>query len=220
MNNAIELPRYAVSEHDHKVTTTSLMVAEVFEKRHDHVLRDIQKINAPKSGAIEERGLPKFGESYDPVAEFWRLNFEPRTYVNEQNKAQPMVEMTKDGFTLLVMGYGGEKALLFKIAYIAEFNRMAALLAGDDYRRAGIAEARYFERYPTNRLIRAKAMSGEPYWYIAKLAGCAAATVGNAVRRMVRWGLIDARLLKSARSGCGKLWAARRKFHNQLDFGF
>ena len=33
-----------------------------------------------------------------------------------------MYLMTKDGFTLLVMGYSGEKAMKFKIAYIQRFN--------------------------------------------------------------------------------------------------
>ena len=209
MNDLIQLPLGVVSEHGRKIITNSLMVADVFGKKHLHVLRDIQQLGESKSGFSSAQ-----------IAEFWRLNFELSSYVSEQNKTLPMYEMTKDGFTLLVMGYSGEKAMLFKIAFIAEFNRMAARLVGDDYRRASIAEARYFQRHPTNRLIRAKAMSGEPYWYIARLAGCAAATVGNAVRRMIHWGLIDARLFAIARSGCGPPWAHRRKHRDQLDFGF
>ena len=37
-------------------------------------------------------------------------------------------DMTRDGFSLLVMGWTGAKALRFKVAYIEEFNRMEAAL--------------------------------------------------------------------------------------------
>lgn len=37
-------------------------------------------------------------------------------------------DMTKDGFTLLVMGYTGAKAMEFKLAYIKRFNEMEAEL--------------------------------------------------------------------------------------------
>ncbi|WP_258549008.1 Rha family transcriptional regulator [Thalassospira profundimaris] len=36
--------------------------------------------------------------------------------------------MTKDGFTFLVMGFNGAQAALFKERYIEEFNRMEAQL--------------------------------------------------------------------------------------------
>jgi hypothetical protein len=36
--------------------------------------------------------------------------------------------MDRDGFTLLAMGFTGERALDFKLAYIEEFNRMEAAL--------------------------------------------------------------------------------------------
>lgn len=87
---------------------TSLDVAETFGKRHDHVLRDIKELECS-----EEFRLSNFGES---------------SYINIQNKKQPMYLMTKDGFTLLVMGYTGEKAMKFKEAYIKQFNHMEKLL--------------------------------------------------------------------------------------------
>lgn len=87
---------------------TSLDVAETFGKRHDHALRDIKELECS-----EEFRLSNFGES---------------SYINMQNKKQPMYLMTKDGFTLLVMGYTGEKAMKFKEAYIKQFNHMEKLL--------------------------------------------------------------------------------------------
>ena len=87
-------------------------VAETFGKRHDHVMRDIE--------ALLE-GIPKNGEAY----------FYKDFYTNEQNKqTYPMYFMTRDGFTLLAMGFTGEKAMKFKLAYIKQFNQMENLLKG------------------------------------------------------------------------------------------
>jgi len=43
-------------------------------------------------------------------------------------RAEPAYEMTRDGFTLLAMGFTGKTALAFKVRYIEEFNRMEAAL--------------------------------------------------------------------------------------------
>ena len=83
---------------------SSLDVAETFGKEHYHVLRDIKELECS-----EEFRLSNFGES---------------SYRNSQNKKQPMYYMTRDGFTLLVMGYTGHKAMKFKEAYIKQFNAM------------------------------------------------------------------------------------------------
>lgn len=91
-------------------TCTSLDVAETFGKRHDHVLRDIREI-----GCSEEFRVSNFGESF---------------YENSQGKKQPMVIMTRDGFTILAMGYTGDLAMKFKEAYIKQFNAMEAALRG------------------------------------------------------------------------------------------
>lgn len=94
--------------------TTSLKVAEVFEKRHDHVLESIRDL----IGQIE--GIPKIGET--PL-------FQESTYINEQNKQEyPMYLMNRDGFSLLVMGFTGKKALQWKLAYIQAFNQMESKL--------------------------------------------------------------------------------------------
>lgn len=85
-------------------------VAEIFEKRHDNVLRDIH---------INLEGLLKSEES-----EFSHLNFKESAYRNAQGKKQPEFLLTKDGFTLLTMGYTGPKAMRFKVSYINRFNEM------------------------------------------------------------------------------------------------
>ena len=86
------------------VKTTSLQIADYFEKQHKNVLRDIQSLDCSK--------------------EFNRLNFELVKYTDEKGELRPMYELTKDGFVFLVMGYRGEKAALFKEAYIQAFNLM------------------------------------------------------------------------------------------------
>lgn len=86
---------------------SSRQIAESFEKRHDHVMRDIEDIM---------RGLPKNGDT--PM-------FYKTEYVHEQNgQSYPMYLMNRDGFTLLAMGFNGKAALEWKLKYIAAFNEM------------------------------------------------------------------------------------------------
>lgn len=90
------------------LTTTSRDVAEVFGKRHDHVVRDIEKI-------ISQLGSPQN----------WGSLFIKSEYIDSQNK-QKYTEylLTRDGFSLLAMGFTGEKALQWKLEYIRVFNEM------------------------------------------------------------------------------------------------
>lgn len=81
-----------------QAVTTSLQVAESFEKRHDNVLREIE-------------GLLKIEEA--------QKYFQAGAYEHPQNKQQyRMYYMNRDGFTLLAMGFNGKKALEFKLKYI------------------------------------------------------------------------------------------------------
>lgn len=88
--------------YEERLITTSLKVAEVFERDHRHVLDSIRNLVAENSAA-------KF--------------FNETTYEN-RGKKYPMYEMDRDGFSLLVMGFTGEKALQWKIKYIEAFNAM------------------------------------------------------------------------------------------------
>ncbi len=101
----VEIAKFGKEE---KASCTSLDVAETFGKRHDNVLRDIGSLGCSHK--------------------FRLLNFEESFYKNMQGKKQPMFYMSRDGFTLLVMGYTGELAMQFKEAYIRQFNAMEALL--------------------------------------------------------------------------------------------
>lgn len=102
----------AVAVSDGKVTTTSLKIAEVFGKEHFHVIRDIEKLQVP--------------------AEWHKSNFGvmqiTRQIGNGATRKDKAYSITRDGFTLLVMGFTGKAAMRFKIAYLEEFNRMEAEL--------------------------------------------------------------------------------------------
>lgn len=62
--------------------------------------------------------------------EFNAANFGDITYLDSRNRKQKACIMTRDGFTLLVMGYTGELAMKFKEAYIKQFNAMEEALQG------------------------------------------------------------------------------------------
>lgn len=85
----------------------SLGVAERFEKQHKHVLDAIRDLDCSE--------------------EFSRRNFRPRKYMN-RGREYPMFEMTRDGFSFLVMGFTGKKAAQWKELYIDAFNAMEAEL--------------------------------------------------------------------------------------------
>lgn len=97
---------------------SSLDVAETFEKLHKDVLESIRVIQANVS-----------------TAEFSALFYESE-YTANNGKKNPMYYMNRDGFTLLVMGYTGEKAMRFKLAYIRQFNEMERMLQDKRIERA------------------------------------------------------------------------------------
>ncbi|MDC7127675.1 Rha family transcriptional regulator [Bacteroides caccae] len=100
---------------DNQALTNSLLVAEKFGKEHKRVMQDIREMGCS--------------------ALFREHNFVLSSYLSRQNKETPMYVMTKDGFTLLVMSYTGEKAMKFKEDYIAAFNAMEKAIK-EDYTRA------------------------------------------------------------------------------------
>lgn len=55
--------------------------------------------------------------------EFRVSNFGRTSYISEQNKKMPCYGLTRDGFTMLVMGHTGDKAMRFKEWCITRFNK-------------------------------------------------------------------------------------------------
>lgn len=105
MNNLVA--SIEVKEYEGQPVVSSREVANNFEKEHRNVLRDVE--NIVKEGC-SNLSRPLFIES---------------KYQHPQNK-QYYKEylLTRDGFSLLVMGFTGAKALQWKLKYIEAFNKM------------------------------------------------------------------------------------------------
>ena len=91
------------------VTTTSLKVAEIYGKDHGDVLKKIRKF-------IEL--IPELGQG----------NFSESSYINEQNKGQPMFNMDRQGFSMLVNKFTGDEATIFTYKYTLAFERLVELV--------------------------------------------------------------------------------------------
>lgn len=111
-----------------RATTTSLLVAKYFDRQHFHVIRDIENLD-PSSPS-------KFGwattEEQRELQSFFNAHFIKSLHTDAQGKPRPMYIMDRDGWTLLVMGYQGPKAMIYKTRYIRQFDEMAAALRADN----------------------------------------------------------------------------------------
>jgi len=91
--------------NDGKPVTSSAIVAQEFEKEHKNVLRDIREMLQKDELKIEQMFVEvELPDSY--------------------GRLQPAFIMNRDGFSLLAMGFTGEKALKFKLEFIEAFNKM------------------------------------------------------------------------------------------------
>ncbi|WP_342045952.1 Rha family transcriptional regulator [Bacillus sp. OTU530] len=94
-----------------EAVTDSLTVAEVFNKRHADVMRDIE---------VQIAKLEEVGE------EQWGLrNFAHTQYQHKQNKQMyPKYNLTEDAFTIVAMAYTTPEAMKMKVKFLQEFRRM------------------------------------------------------------------------------------------------
>lgn len=103
--------RDMVQSKDGGIITTSLKIADYFNKRHGDVLRKIEQVKA------------------DCSEDFSQRNFASAEYIDEQGKVRPMINLTKDGWFMVVMGFTGKAAGAIKECYINAFNWMAEQLS-------------------------------------------------------------------------------------------
>jgi phage regulatory protein, rha family len=112
-----------------QVVVSSRQVAEHFEKRHADVLASIENLKAENS--------------------VLRNMFCADTYkVEGNNKTYPEYLMNRDGFSLLVMGFTGKKALEWKIKYIQAFNAME-----EELRHGGAPYVLIMKRYKNRPVL-------------------------------------------------------------------
>lgn len=103
---------------NNQALTNSLLVAEKFGKNHKDVIEVITSIlvKAENSAQTDNQQLTKM---------FALVEYDvPLNNGTGAVRKAPMYVMNRDGFTLLAMGFTGEKALKFKLEYINAFNQM------------------------------------------------------------------------------------------------
>ena len=104
-----------IAKHEGSIVVRSTEIADHFGKRHDHVLRDIDRL-------IREAEVhsPSVGSEF----------FFETTFKNDRNRQYREFLMSRDGFALLAMGFLGSKALQWKLKYIDAFNQMEKATTG------------------------------------------------------------------------------------------
>lgn len=125
---ALAITAPVVSIVNHRPVTTSKAIADYFHKQHKNVLQKIDALAA------------------DLPVEWYELNFKPMEITVEiglgKTRQDPAREITRDGFTLLAMGFTGKRALEWKLKYIDAFNQMEATLTGQQPERLTPAQQR------------------------------------------------------------------------------
>lgn len=107
-----------VKVENNQIVTDSRSVAEHFGKQHYHVIRDIENL----VNKTEGKDASKIG---------WM--FQETTVPDSYGRQQKAYLMNRDGFSLLVMGFTGAKALEWKLKYIEAFNAMERKLKEATY---------------------------------------------------------------------------------------
>ncbi|EAL6120133.1 hypothetical protein CSH14_06380 [Campylobacter coli] len=99
---------------ENKVFINSLDLAKVFNKNHRHILQTTKN---------------------QPQNDFTESNFILSTYKDKKGELRPCYNLTRDGFSLLVMGFTGEKAYKWKVEFIKAFNEMEKRLRNIEYEK-------------------------------------------------------------------------------------
>lgn len=104
------------------LTVSSTQVARDFGKEHCNVIRDIDNLINQMTSNFHSSKL----KSENLTVQNWMVKnfFIESEYVNERGRKYKCYELTRDGFSLLVMGFTGKKALEWKLKYIEAFNLM------------------------------------------------------------------------------------------------
>lgn len=93
-----------VQNNNGELLVSSREVSKNFNKEHKNVKRNIRKL---------------IGSNLSVSVMFFE-----NMYMDSQNRIQTEYIMNRDGFSLLAMGFTGDKALEWKLKYIEVFNKM------------------------------------------------------------------------------------------------
>jgi len=148
-----------------EIYSNSKIMAEVFEKRHDDVLKIINSL---------------------PKDNFTDRNFAVSEYKDGSGKSNKMYKMTRKGYSFVGMRFTGAKAYQFQVAYIEAFEQMEKMLRGDVATNDGIIA---FKRKPGPLKpweIEIIITHHKKNWgtsQIAPLVGCSESTVTRHVNK-------------------------------------
>lgn len=106
-----------VAKHNGGVVVRSTEIAKHFGKRHDNVLRDVDRLIREAGAHSSILGSEMFFTS---------------SFVNDRNREYREFLMNRDGFSLLAMGFTGPKAFAWKLKYIEAFNQMEQALSAKE----------------------------------------------------------------------------------------
>lgn len=155
--------RTLVQSFNEQAVTTSLKVAEVFQRPHKDVLSSIRGLDC--SSTLRER------------------NFSLSCYVVKNgnvSKRNPMYYIGKDGFVFLAMGFTGKIAAKFKEEYINAFNEMEEMLRKSketQYAEKLLDEEVMQFNKEMRQYVRRKQMDGRRYFGGAGSSGRDSSTV-------------------------------------------
>ena len=151
-----------INNNNGSLTVSSVQVAENFGKQHKNVLQAIESIRAENSAVT-----PMFIES---------------AYQAGTGKSYKSYEMTRDGFTLLAMGFTGKQALEWKLKYIEAFNLMEQALKSEQKHLNALETQARADRAAAMRINaenrRLKLLFDNPQWKDMQLSGIGIETLG------------------------------------------
>lgn len=136
--------KLGIIEKYNDIVVSSQQVAEVFERKHFNIIRDIEEIkknfnelnfegvksSQSKSGRAKSSQLKSESADFETESRFEDF-YHKDTYKDKKGEKRPLYYMNQQGFTLLVMGYTGSKAFAYKLAYIEAFEKMKEALEED-----------------------------------------------------------------------------------------
>ena len=101
----------------------------MFDKQHKNVLRDIRNLIEEmypilSSEMSHETNKTDSSKMSHEISNY----FIESTYISSRGREEVEYLLTKNGFTLLAMGFKGPKALRFKLDYIAAYDAMEQAL--------------------------------------------------------------------------------------------
>jgi Rha family phage regulatory protein len=121
--------------------THSKIVAACFEKQHFHVLEAIRNLECSE--------------------EFYETNFRAFKIKDLTGESTSHVEMTRDGFMFLAMGFTGAKAAKWKEKLIAAFNAMEAQIRAQHAPMIDVNDPRQLRRLLLDYSEKAEALTAQ-----------------------------------------------------------